>query len=47
MERIDKKLTNPGFMAKAPAAVVKEEQEKRAGYEAMLRQAEESRGRLR
>ena len=46
MERIDKKLANPGFMAKAPAAVVKEEQEKRAGYEAMLRQAEESRGRL-
>ena len=46
IERIDKKLANAGFLAKAPAAVVAEEKEKRAGYEAMLRQAEDSRKRL-
>jgi len=40
MERIDKKLSNEGFIAKAKEAVVNAEKEKRAGYEEMLRKVE-------
>lgn len=46
IDRIDKKLNNPGFMAKAPEQVVKEERDKRANYQTMLKQAEDSRARL-
>ena len=41
MERIDKKLSNEGFIAKAKEAVVNAEKEKRTGYEEMLRKVEE------
>ena len=34
--RIDVKLSNEGFVAKAPAAVVEAERTKRAGYEEKL-----------
>ena len=36
IERIDKKLGNAGFVAKAPAAVVDAEKEKRVKYVEML-----------
>ena len=36
IERINKKLSNQGFLAKAPAAVVAGEEEKRAKYQEML-----------
>nr|WP_269108732.1 valine--tRNA ligase [Lacticaseibacillus saniviri] len=36
ISRIDKKLGNQGFMAKAPEAVVAEQREKKADYEAKL-----------
>ena len=36
VERIDKKLSNPGFVAKAPEKVINEEKEKRVKYQEML-----------
>ncbi|MGL5378982.1 valine--tRNA ligase [Clostridium sp.] len=36
VERIDKKLSNQGFVAKAPAAVIDAEKEKRVKYQEML-----------
>ncbi|HAN10047.1 MAG TPA: valine--tRNA ligase [Clostridiales bacterium] len=36
IERIDSKLSNEGFVAKAPAKVIEEEKEKRVGYKNML-----------
>ncbi len=36
ISRIDKKLSNQGFVAKAPEAVVEAEKEKRANYQEML-----------
>ncbi|MBU5453967.1 valine--tRNA ligase [Caproiciproducens sp. MSJ-32] len=36
VERIDKKLSNQGFLAKAPEAVINSEKEKRAKYKEML-----------
>ncbi|MBQ6551333.1 MAG: valine--tRNA ligase [Lachnospiraceae bacterium] len=41
LRRSDAMLTNEKFLAKAPEAKIKEEQDKRAGYEVMLRQVEE------
>jgi len=40
--RIDAKLANAAFMAKAPEKVVKEEEQKRATYKATLEKVEES-----
>ncbi len=40
IERIDKKLSNPGFVAKAPQKVVDEEREKKANYEKQLANVE-------
>ena len=42
IERIDKKLSNAGFVAKAPAAVIEGERKKREGYENKLHTIEES-----
>ena len=42
IERIDKKLSNEGFVAKAPAAVVDGEKEKRRGYVDKLALVEEN-----
>ena len=42
IERIDKKLSNEGFVAKAPAAVVEGEKTKRAGYADKLALIEEN-----
>ena len=42
IERIDKKLSNEGFVAKAPAAVVEGERAKRAGYAEKLALIEEN-----
>jgi valyl-tRNA synthetase len=42
IERIDKKLGNAGFVAKAPAAVIEGERKKREGYESKLHTIEES-----
>ena len=42
IERIDKKLSNEGFVAKAPAAVVEGEKAKRAGYAEKLALIEEN-----
>ena len=36
VERVDKKLSNEGFVAKAPAKVIEEEKAKRADYESKL-----------
>ncbi|MDF2594223.1 MAG: valine--tRNA ligase [Clostridia bacterium] len=36
VERVNKKLANEGFIAKAPAALIEEEKTKKAKYEAML-----------
>ena len=36
IERLERKLANEGFVAKAPQAVVEEERRKLAGYEAEL-----------
>lgn len=46
IDRIDKKLGNPGFVNKAPEAVVMEEKEKREKYKTMLTKATESRNRF-
>ena len=42
IDRIDKKLGNAGFVAKAPAQVIEGERKKREGYESKLRTIEES-----
>ena len=42
IERIDKKLSNAKFVAKAPAAVVEGEKKKRENYEDKLKKIEES-----
>lgn len=41
IERVTKKLSNKGFVAKAPAAVVEEEKAKGENYEKMLKAVEE------
>jgi valyl-tRNA synthetase len=40
IDRIDRKLANPGFVAKAPAAVIDGEKEKLAKYKEMLEATE-------
>ena len=40
IDRIDRKLSNPGFVAKAPAAVIDGEKEKLAKYQEMLQATE-------
>ena len=42
IERIDKKLSNQGFVAKAPAAVIEGERKKREGYADKLKTIDES-----
>lgn len=42
VSRIEKKLSNEGFVAKAPARVVEEEKEKLGKYQAQLQQVEDS-----
>ena len=42
IDRIDKKLSNEGFMAKAPQKVIDEEKEKREKYKQMLTDAKET-----
>ena len=42
IERIDKKLSNKGFVAKAPAAVIEGEKAKRVGYADKLASVEVS-----
>ncbi len=42
IERIDKKLSNEGFVAKAPAAVIEGERKKREGYADKLKAIDES-----
>ena len=42
IERIDKKLSNEGFVAKAPAAVIEGERKKREGYADKLKTIDES-----
>ncbi len=44
---IQGKLNNPGFVAKAPEAVVTAEREKAAKYESLIKQLEESETRLK
>ena len=44
---IQAKLSNPGFAAKAPAAVVNAEREKALKYESLLKQLDESEQRLK
>ena len=44
---IQKKLSNPGFLQKAPEAVVNGEREKAAKYESLLKQLEESEARMK
>ncbi len=39
--RVDKKLSNQGFVSKAPASVIEEEKAKREKYQTMLTQVEE------
>ena len=41
LERVAKKLSNQGFLAKAPQAVVEEERVKEEKYKALMRQIEE------
>ena len=40
-EKTDKMLSNPGFVAKAPAAKVEEEKEKQAKFNEMIKTIEE------
>ncbi len=47
LAQINGKLNNPGFLAKAPEAVVAAEKEKAAKYESLLKQLEESETRLK
>jgi len=47
IERVSKKLSNKGFVAKAPAAVVEEEKAKGEKYEKMLKAVEERIGHLK
>ncbi|MBE1237091.1 valine--tRNA ligase [Phaeovibrio sulfidiphilus] len=44
--RIDKKLGNPGFVAKAPAEVIEEQREKRADYESTRQKLEDALARI-
>jgi valyl-tRNA synthetase len=44
--RLEKKLSNPGFTGKAPAAVVEGERTKQTRYKEQLRQVEEQLARL-
>ena len=44
---IRKKLSNPGFLQKAPEAVVAGEREKAEKYESLLKQLEESEARMK
>ena len=44
--RIDGKLSNAAFVAKAPAEVIDEQKEKRAEYEAVAARLSEAVGRL-
>ena len=46
LEGIEKKLSNPGFLAKAPEAVVNGEKEKAEKLRALISQLEESKARL-
>ena len=46
IKRVEGKLSNQGFVAKAPAAVVEAEKEKKTKYEDMLAQVEESLSKL-
>ena len=46
LERVAKKLSNQGFLAKAPQAVVEEERAKEEKYKALMRQIEEQITRL-
>lgn len=41
VERIDKKLSNPGFVTKAPEAVVTAEREKQEKYQSLLEQVQD------
>ena len=41
IQRVEKKLSNQGFVAKAPAHVIEEEKAKGEKYKAVLRQIEE------
>jgi valyl-tRNA synthetase len=46
LEGIEKKLSNPGFLAKAPENVVNGEKEKAEKLRALIAQLEESKARL-
>ena len=46
VKRLNGKLSNAGFVAKAPAAVVEEERQKLAKYEQMLEKVQESLAQL-
>ena len=46
LEGIEKKLSNPGFLSKAPEAVVNGEKEKAEKLRALIAQLEESKARL-
>ena len=47
IERIDKKLSNKGFVAKAPAAVIEGERTKKIGYADKLASVEASLAKYR
>ncbi|WP_317853759.1 valine--tRNA ligase [Chakrabartyella piscis] len=47
IDRVVKKLSNQGFVAKAPAAVIDEEKAKEDKYRAMLEQVEERLGQMK
>ena len=47
LAQITGKLNNPGFLAKAPEAVVAAEKEKAEKYEALIKQLTESEARLK
>ena len=47
VERVDKKLSNQGFVAKAPEKVIEEEKAKQVKYAAMLKGVEEQLARLK
>ena len=41
VDRLEKKLSNEGFVAKAPAHIIEEEREKAAGYQDKLQKIRE------